>query len=115
MPPPDETVPSSQGSNFDMFKEDDIDLEDMMAAECSHITQEMRKHIMSPFSDSQTQYEKDLLVAAVLASQEAILFSALIEADTSSYDITSGHDREAPFAWGGKGKKKKRRNMLLKD
>ena len=65
---PDQTVPSSQVSNFDMFKDDDIDLEDLMLAECSHITQAMRKHITSPFSDSQTQYEKDMLIAAVLIS-----------------------------------------------
>ena len=52
--PPDETVPSSQVSNLDMFKDDDLDLEDLMVADCSHSTQEMRKHIISPFSDSQT-------------------------------------------------------------
>ena len=85
MSPPDETVPSSQVSNLGMFKDDDIDLEDLMVAECSHITQGMRKQIISPFSDSQTQYEKDLLIAAVLASQEAILLSTSSEADTNSY------------------------------
>ena len=30
-----------------MFKDDDIDLDDLMVAECSHMTQEMRKHIIS--------------------------------------------------------------------
>ena len=85
-----------------MFKDDDINLEDLMFAECLHITQEMRKNIISPFSDSQTQYEKDLLVAVVLASQEATLLSALSEADTSSYAselaklLPSSTDEEEP-------------------
>ena len=78
-------LPSSQVSNLDLFKDADINFEDLVVAECSHITQAMRKHIISPFSDSQTQYEKDLLVAAVLASQEATPLSALSQADTSSY------------------------------
>ena len=44
---PDEPVPSSQVSNLDMFKDDDIDLEDLMVAECSYMTRVMRKHIIS--------------------------------------------------------------------
>ena len=100
--PPDENVPSSQVSNLDMFKDDDIDLEDLMVAECSNITQAMRKHIISPFPDSQTQNEKDMLVAAFLASQEATPLSAVSEADTSSYAselaklLPSSTDEEEP-------------------
>ena len=103
MAPPDETVPSSQVNNLDMFKDDGIDLEDLMVAECSNMTQAMRKHITSPFSDSQTQYEKDMLVAAVLGSQEATPFSALSQADTSSYAselanlLPSSTDEEQPI------------------
>ena len=100
--PPDETVPSSQLSNLDMFKDDDNDFEDRMVAECSNMTQAMRKRITSPFSDSQTQYEKDMLIAAVPASQEATPFSALSQADTSSYAselanlLPSSTDEEQP-------------------
>ena len=85
-----------------MFKDDDIDLEDLRLAECSHMTQAMRKHITSPFSDSQTQYEKDMLIAAVLTSQEATPLSALNQADTSSYAselanlLPSSTDEEQP-------------------
>ena len=102
MAPPDETVPFNQVSNLDMFKDDGIDLEDLMVAECSHMTQAMRKHIISPFSDSQTQYEKDMLIVAVLASQETTPLSALSQADTRSYAselanlLPSSTDEEQP-------------------
>ena len=40
--PPDEIVHSSQVNNLDMFKDDEIDFEDLMVAECSNMTQAMR-------------------------------------------------------------------------
>ena len=61
-----------------------------------------KKKTSPPFSGSQTQYEKDMLVAAVLASQEATPFSALSQADPSSYAselanlLPSSTDEEQP-------------------
>ena len=56
MAPPDEIVPSSQVSNLDMFKDDDIDFEDLMVAECSHITQDEKTHHFSIFRQPDSVY-----------------------------------------------------------
>ena len=73
------------GSYNNMFEDVEIEAEDLMVTEWSHVTQQLRKHIRSPFSDSQSQYKKDMLIAAVLDSQDMNSFSAFSDTKTSSY------------------------------